>query len=349
MPKRKPNKPEQAGPRERLLAELRGGAEGVQRWNARPLAERQEAGGFHGADLAHGELAGADLGSLDFEGASFEGANLGGAWLLECNLERANFRGANLAGAWCAGAHLQGADFRAASLARCNLRGCDCRKASFAEASLQGATLAGADLCGADLSSANLRGATLLRARHDEHTHWPPGFEPGEALEWVGRGQAPLHFDLFVKSLKRHAEPGRLGRALAMLKAERFQLFSEVGADHLAGVVKSQTEPGLVYSCRLAADGSFSCCSQELSPCLGQRDAGRDVLCKHLLVLVIGLARTGLVDPATAERWVEASRGQSPGVDQEQMSAILLRYKGAEAGTVDWRPTETIPEDYYAL
>ena len=31
------------------------------------------------------------------------------------------------------------------------------------------------------------------------------------------------------------------------------------------------------------------------------------------------------------------------------MSAIFLRYKGAEAGEIDWRPTETIPEDYYSL
>ena len=27
----------------------------------------------------------------------------------------------------------------------------------------------------------------------------------------------------------------------------------------------------------------------------------------------------------------------------------LLRYRGAQAGEVDWRPTETVPEDYYAL
>jgi hypothetical protein len=31
------------------------------------------------------------------------------------------------------------------------------------------------------------------------------------------------------------------------------------------------------------------------------------------------------------------------------MSEALLKYMGAEAGEVDWRPMETIPEDYYAL
>ena len=31
------------------------------------------------------------------------------------------------------------------------------------------------------------------------------------------------------------------------------------------------------------------------------------------------------------------------------MTETLLRFKGAEAGEVDWRPTETIPEDFYAM
>jgi hypothetical protein len=38
-----------------------------------------------------------------------------------------------------------------------------------------------------------------------------------------------------------------------------------------------------------------------------------------------------------------------PAIDEEIMSATFLRYKGAEAGEVDWRPTETIPEDFYAM
>jgi hypothetical protein len=31
------------------------------------------------------------------------------------------------------------------------------------------------------------------------------------------------------------------------------------------------------------------------------------------------------------------------------MGEIFIKYKGAEAGEVDWRPTETMPEDYYAV
>jgi hypothetical protein len=46
---------------------------------------------------------------------------------------------------------------------------------------------------------------------------------------------------------------------------------------------------------------------------------------------------------------VRASRLHRPALDAEKMAATLLRYKGAEAGEIDWRPTETVPEDYYAL
>jgi hypothetical protein len=43
------------------------------------------------------------------------------------------------------------------------------------------------------------------------------------------------------------------------------------------------------------------------------------------------------------------SRKQKPTLDKDMMRDVLLRYKGHELGEIDWRPTETIPEDYYAL
>jgi hypothetical protein len=142
------------------------------------------------------------------------------------------------------------------------------------------------------------------------------------------------------------APPGsRLANALTMLRAERFQLFAQVQDDALVGVVRSQSSASRVYSCRLTADGSFSCCTQNLRACGGLRGA----VCKHLLVLILGLARAGQVAPEVAERWIHASRKRKPVLDPDVMSATFLRYKGAQAGAIDWRPTETIPEDYYAL
>ena len=49
------------------------------------------------------------------------------------------------------------------------------------------------------------------------------------------------------------------------------------------------------------------------------------------------------------DAWVDASRSQKPTLDKDAMGETFLRYKGAEAGEVDWRPTETIPEDFYAM
>lgn len=339
------NGAQQTGLREQLLRELRGGAEGVSRWNARSLGERQAAGPFDGMDLRGADLAGVDLASLDFHGANFARSTLTSAWLLECNLEQATFSGANLDQAWCPNACLREANLQGASLARANLRGCDCRQASFARANLSGANLDGANLCGADFSSSNLQDVSLTRARYDAHSQFPLAFTPRQAMEWAGDGPPPLAFDLFVKRLREDVDTARLSRALEMLKAERFQLYSQVEEFSLCGVVKSQTDAGVVYSCRLESDGSFSCCSQDLELCLGLRTA----LCKHVLVLVVGLARSKQIDPARVSRWVTASKACRPTLDKEAMSETFLRYKSAEAGEIDWRPTETIPEDYYAL
>jgi hypothetical protein len=149
----------------------------------------------------------------------------------------------------------------------------------------------------------------------------------------------------FMKRLEDSTDPARLSKALAMLKAERFQLFSQVTDDLVVGVVKSQTDPDLVYSCRLTSAGDFSCCTQNLHPCGGLRGA----LCKHLLVLIVGLTNGAQLDPNSIHNWVKASRKKKPVLDKDATSETFLRYKGAEAGEIDWRPTETIPEDYYAL
>ena len=136
-----------------------------------------------------------------------------------------------------------------------------------------------------------------------------------------------------------------MSKVTKMLRAERFQLFSAVTDELVTGVVKSQTDAGLVYACRLASNGWFYCCTQNLNHCGGLRGA----LCKHILVLLIGLTQSGELDPDVANTWAKASRGIKPSLDKDAATATFVRYKGAEAGEIDWRPTETIPEDYYAL
>lgn len=142
----------------------------------------------------------------------------------------------------------------------------------------------------------------------------------------------------------RLKDGARLAKALAMLKKEGFQLFHEVGDDAVAGVVRSQSGDDLVYACRLGANGDVSCCTQNLNVCGGLRGEA----CKHLLVLLIGLAQAGAVDAATVDRWLAAGLDRKPVLDRELMAEVFLRYRGAEAGEVDWRPTATLPEDFYA-
>jgi len=157
-------------------------------------------------------------------------------------------------------------------------------------------------------------------------------------------------WDDFLERLPGVADGGKLSKAMAMLRAERFQLFAEVHPDYVTGVVRSQSSASRVYACRLAADGRYSCCTQNLIQCVVSRGSP----CKHLLVLVLGLVKAGDLGAAKALEWLSAatkmgltSDGHKP--DKDVVTATFLKYKGAEAGEVDWRPTETIPEDFYAM
>ncbi len=249
-----------------------------------------------------------------------------------------------------------GANMTAARLTRTKLIDADLRMAVLHGANLTCANLTGANLRGADLKGAIVDDALWKNTTYDEHTRFPAGFVIPKNMKWAGQGprprqakleksSKPVTFEDFMKRLPRTIDNAKLDKALSMLKAERFQLFSDVKDDYLVGVVKSQTDVNLVYSCRLLDDGSFSCCTQNLLPCGGLRGS----LCKHLLVLIVGLAKAGQLDPTHADQWVLASRQKKPALDKDVMSETFLRYKGAEAGEVDWRPTETIPEDFYTM
>jgi hypothetical protein len=163
----------------------------------------------------------------------------------------------------------------------------------------------------------------------------------------VPAAAAPTAADLpsLIAQLDSATGDGRMAKVTKMLKADRFQLFSELTDDEVTGVVKSQTDASLFYACRLGKDGHFMCCTQNLNVCGGLR--GKP--CKHLLVLLVGLVQAGQADAAKISAWAHATASKKPALDKDAMSATFIKYKGAEAGEVDWRPTETIPEDFYAL
>ncbi|HXU01239.1 MAG TPA: hypothetical protein VN903_09620 [Polyangia bacterium] len=154
-----------------------------------------------------------------------------------------------------------------------------------------------------------------------------------------------LDFAGFISQLYGHVNEGKLGRALAMLRADRFKLFARVDDQQLVGVVRSQSGSGSVYASWLTADGAYGCSTPELSECMGIQGS----TCKHLMVLVVGLARAGQVPLPQALAWMRAANGKGPRDNNELCAETLIQYKGAEAGQIDWRPTETIPEDFYAI
>lgn len=149
----------------------------------------------------------------------------------------------------------------------------------------------------------------------------------------------------FLKALELRIEKPKIDKATKMLKADGFKLFNDITETHVNGVVKSQTDPDLVYACRIEADGKHACCTQNLNVCGGLRGS----VCKHLLVLIIGLVQAGELDPNTIDGWIAKSNSTKPELNKETMGEIFIRFKGAEAGEVDWRPTQTVPEDYYSL
>jgi uncharacterized protein YjbI with pentapeptide repeats len=342
--------------RETLLAELRGGAKGIALWNKRPQKDRDRIGSLREADFTKLAMRGVQFHGLDFRGAKFDGTTLAKANIWNCQFQGASFATARLDGVTSYSTKFQNANFEHASLVGCELSALSFRDVNFRNANLTRTHFYGADLCGADLTGATLEKNTWAGTKFDHNTKLTAGFTPPKEMVWKGTGSRPglravktvapgsMDFPTFLKNLEKSVEAAKFAKATSMLKAERFQLFADVTDDAVTGVVRSQSADDLVYACRLVSDGSYGCGTQNLRYCGGLLGSP----CKHLLVLVVGLAKAGKIDPATAYGWMAATRSHQPTLDKDHASETFLKYKGAEAGEIDWRPTETVPEDFYS-
>jgi len=342
--------------RDELLEELANSG-GVTKFNKRDNEEVLKAGHFRKANFANTKLAGVKFPPMEFNGANFEGATLKKARFAECKCGQCNFKNADLNGANFKHASLTSADFSGAKLAKANLQGAALSRAKFIDADLTDVNFNRMNLSATDLTGANLSGASFTKVIFNDDTKFPKDFKYQDTMVWAGKGPNPmlltkkqakegsLTIEQFMAKLKNTADQSKLAKATKMLKADRFELFVQQDDGHLTGVVKSQSDSTLVYSCRLKSDGAFCCCTQNLNVCGGLRGS----LCKHLLVLIVGLAQNGEIDAATVHNWVTLSTAHKPNLDKDAMSETFLKYKGAEAGEIDWRPTETVPEDFYAL
>jgi hypothetical protein len=352
---KKKQQAEQKKIRNEILTMLR--EKGSQSFNTLSRRDKEKAKHFRKTDLTSCRYTDLDLSDLDFKSSIFDDADLSGAHFEGTDLKKSKFKGTRLENCHGENAKLQDCDFTNAYLRKIDLQHANLSRVVFANADLKNAILSYSTLCGADLSTAKLKGVKFEKAKYDNATIFPDDFIPPTEMNWKGKGPAPsiimrrkarqssghMDLDIFMDELKSNIEPPRLKKALKMLKADSFKLFTQISETDLVGVVKSQTDSDLVYSCWLDSDGNFSCCTQNLNPCGGLRGK----LCKHLLVLVLGLAKEGEIDLASINEWVDNTKDYRPELDKDRMGDVLLRYKGAEAGEVDWRPTETIPEDYY--
>lgn len=291
----------------------------------------------------------------------------------QSTFKRANLKSAQLCGDFSdskfsetdlSDARLQGTfrncDFTAANLRGAEIVDSDLRKSCLKDADFTDANLRGSNLREIDLTVCkSIKGANFAESQYDAKTVLPEAFPQERDLVWKGAGPDPYKeklrklfskissadFEEFIKQITERFEKARIQKALDMLKKEKFQLFTDVDTTSIGGIVKSQTDKELLYSCRLAGDGSFSCCTQNLKACGGLKGS----LCKHLLVLVIGLVKAGRLDPTSGVKWVLYSTLEKPKVDRDLSSELFLKFKGAEEGEIDWRPTHTVPEDYYAF
>ncbi|HEY2910262.1 MAG TPA: pentapeptide repeat-containing protein [Gemmataceae bacterium] len=339
------------------VAVLKTGAEGVKKWNRLTGVERAKVK-LSGADLSGCDLAGINLSGVTANGASFAKANLTDT-RLPSHANDASFIEATLPRAKATKGVFDVADFSQANLAGVEFSNCRFHKGSFAGANLTAAKLTNIALPGADLSTAILTDVQIVGGSFDAATKWPAGFLPPGDMAWSGRGTDPrlvgkgkkavaVEINGLMARLHAVIDPARMKRTIDMLKKERHQLFAEIEPTLIRGIVRSQKEADLVYSCVLTDDGTYACCTPNVELCLGLRGEP----CKHILVLLIGLARAGQLDVATADRWATAGADRNHRwnkTTKNHVSETLLKYKGVQAGDIDWRPTETIPEDFYAM
>lgn len=333
-------------------------ATAVARWNRLTLAERGQVD-FTAASLDNRDLTGIKLNgvkraeAVDFTDSNLTSARITGAF------PRASFANANLTQAYLHEAECLQADFTGAKLSGADLSKGYFRKARFVNADLTNANLQAADLTIADFTGATLTNTVFSGALMNHETIWPQGFVPPPDIVWRGKGTDPrlsgkgkgavaADINGLLTRLHEMIDAKRMKRTLDMLQQEKQQLFSEVEPTMVRGIVRSQKEPDLYYSCVLTDDGTYSCCTPDVAKCMGLSNEP----CKHLLTLVIGLARSGQLDPTIADRWLVAAQGKNPRWGKKVQNYLcdsLIKYKGVVAGEIDWRPTETIPEDYYSM
>ena len=162
----------------------------------------------------------------------------------------------------------------------------------------------------------------------------------------------------FIYKFKRIGKSARVDKAKTMLTKTKYNLMVIEGENEIHGVMKSQTNPNLLYAVKLTADGNFLCGTQNLRRCGGLRGAGP---CKHLYLLALALLKSGSA-PQKITKLYETAVNKSVKIsspEKQEMEHIFQEYAARMSGDyqesadsedeIEWREIETDPEDYMAL
>jgi uncharacterized protein YjbI with pentapeptide repeats len=181
----------------------------------------------------------------------------------------------------------------------------------------------------------------------------PPQLRRLAAAAWseaCGASGPPAGLAAFCERVRTATDLGDLDGALGLLQGSPWLIYPTPESEHVAGVL-GQPSPGTaqqtpaVACCRLAADGSFFCCTPKAISCTLQR--GRP--CRHLLALLLALGKEGRLDPETAFRWLEATRGKKPRVERALANDLLAAYRAAAKDETNRTLLTTDPLDYALL
>jgi uncharacterized protein YjbI with pentapeptide repeats len=269
----------------------------------------------------------------DMLGVSLHGGRFRGTVFVEAGLDHADLSDADLTSA----------DLHGATLYQTNLKG----------ALLAGANLRQADLRGAQLETAALAGADLTAAEYDRTTIFPPDFHPDRAgmlRRLVAVMPAPAEhpppetsdLDLLQQQIAHDLGSPEADALFVLAEHGYGVLATEVQAWRVSGVLSEPGNSDRLYCCRLTSEGNFVCGTDKLVLC-GRRRRG---YCGHLALLLLTLVQRGQLDPLTALDWLHRGYSPQPRPDRPTLAAILTRFTPTSP---DYRPTETLPEDYYAL
>jgi len=164
-----------------VLLTLAGNSHGAESYAHQSLSSRR----FDGQDLRKASLQYSVISDASFVGAILSEADLSYTVASDANFASAKLDRADIDYAVASDASFEKADLRGAQMCYCvltdaNFRQADCRGASFAYSLLNSADFSGADLRGVRLREASLGGRFDGTTIYDEHTEFPPGFDPRE-------------------------------------------------------------------------------------------------------------------------------------------------------------------------